>query len=227
MTRPEFAKNEQLLKLAAEALGPLLDRVAFVGGATTILHLTEPIRDVRATADVDVIIDASRAEFQRAEKTLRALGFTHDPKVICRFHKGDLTVDFMPTDPKVLGFSSRWFASGLKTAREVDIGGAKIRVLDFPHFVACKLEAFAGRGNGDYLQSKDIEDLVAALAGRPAFAAELRATSQSIAQYIRDAFATHLSKTEFLTTIQAQMPRDSTVDHGRIIADIRELAAAQ
>lgn len=112
----DFDHNEELLKNAAMALGPLLDKVAFVGGATTILHLTETIRDIRATVDVDVIIKATRLEFQKAEAKLRELGFQPDQSLICRHRKGDLIIDFMPTDARILGFSSKWYSSAFNTA---------------------------------------------------------------------------------------------------------------
>jgi hypothetical protein len=36
-----------------------------------------------------------------------------------------------------------------------------------PYFLACKLAAFRSRGEGDYLMSHDMEDIVAVLDGRP------------------------------------------------------------
>jgi len=36
-----------------------------------------------------------------------------------------------------------------------------------PYFMACKLAAFRSRGEGDYLVSHDMEDIVAVLDGRP------------------------------------------------------------
>ena len=45
--------------------------------------------------------------------------------------------------------------------------GKVIRMVSAPYFLITKLEAFNGRGNGDYLMSHDIEDIVAVLDGRP------------------------------------------------------------
>jgi hypothetical protein len=45
--------------------------------------------------------------------------------------------------------------------------GAGVRSVSAPYFLATKLEAFDGRGSGDYLTSHDIEDLVAVIDGRP------------------------------------------------------------
>jgi len=48
-----------------------------------------------------------------------------------------------------------------------------------PYFLATKLEAFDGRGKGDYLSSHDIEDIVAVLDGRPEILDELLKASKS------------------------------------------------
>jgi hypothetical protein len=52
------------LETAATILGPVLDEIVFVGGATVHLWLTEPrVPPARATEDVDVICEvATRVE---------------------------------------------------------------------------------------------------------------------------------------------------------------------
>lgn len=61
------------LEITAELLGPILDEVVFVGGATVHLWLTDPgAPPARATEDVDVICEvASRAEYYRLGEKLR------------------------------------------------------------------------------------------------------------------------------------------------------------
>jgi len=65
--------NEALLRLAAERLSPLLDRIAFVGGCATGLLISDPgAAPVRSTLDVDAIIEiASYAEWIVLEDHLR------------------------------------------------------------------------------------------------------------------------------------------------------------
>lgn len=220
----DFEKNEELLTTAALALGPLLSKIAFVGGATTILHFTEKLRDVRATVDVDVIIEASRTGFFKAEAQLRKLGFQPDPTLICRHRLGALIIDFMPTDASILGFSSRWYAGALRTAEPRTVGGVEIKVLTFPYFVATKLEAFNGRGKGDCYGSKDIEDLVTVFAGRRAFLLELKKVTGDVGTFIRASFRDLLKKAEFASAVHGHMPRDAGIDPNRIIADLQELA---
>lgn len=61
------------LEAAAAVLGPILDEVVFVGGATIQLWLTEPgAPPARATDDVDVICEvATRVEYYRLGSRLR------------------------------------------------------------------------------------------------------------------------------------------------------------
>ena len=75
-----FQSNRQLLSAMAARLGPLLPEIAFVGGCTTGLRVTDPAAfPVRATDDVDVIVEvASYAEYARFSKRLRNLGFSED-----------------------------------------------------------------------------------------------------------------------------------------------------
>jgi hypothetical protein len=87
------ADNAALLESAAEHLGELLGEVAFVGGATVELWITDPAApEFRPTADVDVMVEiATLSAFHRFEERLRAQRFEHDQEsgVICRFRHPD------------------------------------------------------------------------------------------------------------------------------------------
>lgn len=76
------------LRRVAEALGDLSDQLVFVGGAVAGLLVTDPLSDpVRATRDVDAVIEADRAAYFLAEKIVAARGFARDAtsNVICRW----------------------------------------------------------------------------------------------------------------------------------------------
>lgn len=104
----------EMLKTVANALGnDLRERLVFVGGCTTALFITDTItlEDVRATDDVDLIVDlAGYPAWARLQDELRQKGFVEAPdtNIICRMKLGELTVDFMPDDEDILGFSNRW-----------------------------------------------------------------------------------------------------------------------
>src|SRR5258708_27592720 len=106
-------ENRDLLIRGARALRDLREEFVFVGGRTTGLLISDPAApDVRPTRDVDVIAEiVSRAAYYVLSKRLRSLGFREDAQVICRWqHEDAITLDVMPTDPEILGFSNRWYA---------------------------------------------------------------------------------------------------------------------
>jgi hypothetical protein len=84
------------LEAAAAVLGPLVDEVVFVGGATVHLWITEPgAPPTRATDDVDVICEvATRVEYHRLGEMLRERGLREamDEPVICRWRSADPSI---------------------------------------------------------------------------------------------------------------------------------------
>lgn len=73
-----------MLERAAQELAPFLDEVAFVGGATIALWITDEGAPVlRVTKDVDLVVEvASRAGWYRFEERLRAHGLLDQPRFL-------------------------------------------------------------------------------------------------------------------------------------------------
>ena len=118
--------NIQMLEMVAQALGQdLCQEVAFVGGCTTALLLTDEFsrEEVRYTDDVDLVIHLTGyAQWQRLVEQLQQKGFKQSQQddVICRLRLGELKVDFMPEDAEtadLLGCNNRWFKDGLANAQ--------------------------------------------------------------------------------------------------------------
>jgi hypothetical protein len=157
------------IRQVARQLGELREQVVFIGGAVRGLLITdEAVQGSRATKDVDVItagIDSRAAYYARIHGRLRTLGFVEDASEgapLCRWRLGAVVVDAMPPVADVLGFTNRWYLHAVATANTVrlpddGVGPVEIRLISAPSFLATKLEAFAGRGEGDYLASHDIE----------------------------------------------------------------------
>jgi len=172
--------NLMQLEAVASALGDLLPHVTFVGGSTTVLLVDEAAHHgVRKTDDVDVILDvATLIDYHRFSARLREHGFREDREgPACRWlfdlPTGRVTLDVMPIDEKILGFSNRWYKEAIMEAFEVALSsGMVIRVVSPAYFLATKFEAFAGRGKGDYF-SHDLEDIVFVLENRERFVFEL------------------------------------------------------
>ena len=140
-----------MLVVVAKALGDdLLQQVAFVGGCTTGLLVTDAITHeaIRYTEDVDLITHViSYPQWAALQGQLKARGFTVNPEdeVICRMRLGELKVDFMPDDETILGFSNRWYSDALEKANSTKLSdGTTIRLISPCHFVATKLEAYLG-----------------------------------------------------------------------------------
>lgn len=199
--------NLPYLRHIAEALGELREQVVFVGGAVAGLLVTDPLADaVRATRDVDAVVNASRALFHRIEEAVAERGFARDVSsdVICRWVHKDSGVlfDLMPVQPEVLGFSNRWYPYAVETAVSLDLGaGLTIRLVSAVAFVATKLEAFAGRGNGDFMSSHDLEDVLNIVDGREELADEMAATPAELRQAVAVAFARLLKNPDFVNVL--------------------------
>jgi hypothetical protein len=199
--------NLPYLRRVAEALGELREQVVFVGGAVAGLLVTDPLADgVRATRDVDAVVNASRAMFHRIEEAVAKRGFARDvhSDVICRWVHKDSGVlfDLMPVQPEVLGFSNRWYPYAVETAEPVELSpGIAIRLVTAVAFVATKLEAFAGRGGGDFLSSHDIEDVLNIVDGREELAAEMAEAPAELRKAVATAFHRLLTNADFANVL--------------------------
>lgn len=195
------------LRLVAEALGELRNEVVFVGGAVAGLLITDPLAEgVRATRDVDAVVDAGRAQFHRIEARVMAAGFTRDMEevVICRWVHRDSGVlfDLMPVQSEVLGFSNPWYRYAVESAEWVDLGrGLGIRRVNAVAFVATKLEAFRSRGAGDVMASHDLEDVLNIVDGRDALTAELAAAPDAVRAAIASAIGQILQNHDFANAL--------------------------
>jgi len=206
--------NIGLLLAAVIKLEPLLEQIVFVGGCATGLLLTDPAAPpVRASLDIDVVVEVtSYAEFTALEDRLRRLGFDQpqaEGTPVCRWASGDLLLDFMPTDPSILGFSNRWYRPALENAQVVPLGGKVVRLITAPYFLATKLEALHGRGKADYRMSRDLEDIITVIDGRAAIVQEVQLSEQELLRYLSDEFRTLISSRDFLDALPGYLLPDA------------------
>ncbi len=74
-----------------------------------------------------------------------------------------------------------------------------LRVIRAPYFVATRLEAFRSRsraGGGDWWASRDIEDVVAVLDGRPELLAEVESVAGELQAYVAVEASTLLARAD-------------------------------
>lgn len=208
---PNLASLEQV----AAALGPeLCDELVIVGGVAAGLLITDlALPAIRRTLDVDVLTPAQAlTEHHQFEERLRQRGFIQDPSAdapVCRWLIEDIPVDLLPTRVEVLGFTNRWYELGAQTAdSRVLPSGQRIRVMRAPEFIASKLEAFHGRGQGDYLYSHDIEDIISVMDGRDTLLEEVMASDASLRDYLSAEFTRLLTDPRFRDALPGHLPPD-------------------
>ncbi len=213
--------NIEILTSAVERLGTLSKEMVFLGGCATGLLLTDMAAPpLRVTVDVDVIVQVtSLTAYHRISEKLRERGFcedTRDGAPLCRWITDDVVLDVMPTEHRILGFGNRWYGLAAENAEKIELSsGHVIRVVTAPYFLCTKLEAFDGRGNGDYMTSHDIEDLVAVLDGRPELVEEVKSADPVLVDEIRGRFAQLLEDRKFLDALPGHLPGDPA-SQGRV-----------
>jgi hypothetical protein len=216
LENPNYAKFVS----AVSKLEPLLEQIAFVGGCVIGLLITDPgAGPVRTTLDVDAIVEiSSYVEFILLGDRLRHLGFREslaEGTPVCRWIHEDLVLDLMPTDYSILGFSNRWYLPALRCAQPIRVVNHNPRVITAPYFLATKLEAFHGRGRGDYSMSRDLEDLVAVLDGRPEIVDEVRQSAPLLRRYLSDEFVSLLATPDFLDALPGFLLPDAASQQRR------------
>ena len=204
----------EMVKIVARGFGGLKERMVFLGGAATSLLVTDPaLPHIRTTFDVDVIVEVlSRMDYYRLEDALRERGFIQridSDHPVCRWSFQEVIVDIMPTDEKILGFSNRWYAEAIRNAEVVSIDeDLRIRLVAAPFFLATKIEAFAGRGGGDFLSSHDIEDIISIINGRKELVSEVAQSSSELRYYLSETFQAFLADDAFLESVPGHLLPD-------------------
>ena len=118
--------NLQLLTDAAKLLKPILGELVFVDGCATALLITDSAAaDVRPAFDVDAIAEiTSYAAYAEFSERLRKLGFQEDAREsvpLCRWRQQTTTLDVMPLNETILGFSNKWYRPAMDHAEEREV----------------------------------------------------------------------------------------------------------
>lgn len=214
MTRAQNP-NIEILMLAAHQLEELADEMVFLGGCAAGLLITDTASPpVRVTKDVDAIVQVtSHHDYYQLSERLRAKGFSEDTSEeapICRWRGDGVLLDVMPTEPGILGFGNEWYGLAAENTFNYALPSEKmIKVITAPYFLITKIEAFKGRGNGDYMFSHDIEDLIAVLEGRPELLGEVKDAEQVIRKALSEQFEELMAEQSFIESISGHLPSDS------------------
>jgi hypothetical protein len=225
--------NLQLLTDAAKLLKPILGELVFVGGCATALLITDSAAaDVRPTFDVDAIAEiTSYAAYAEFSERLRKLGFQEDAREsapLCRWRQQTTTLDVMPLNETILGFSNKWYRPAMDHAEERELEkDLKIRLVAPVYFCASKLEAFAGRGRNDFHASRDLEDLIAVVDGRAELVGEIQGAASDVRSYLAKEIKKLISIREFNDALPGHLsPDPASQDRvGTIISRLGEIGS--
>lgn len=221
--------NVALVELAVKKLGNLADQLVLVGGCASGLLITDTARPpVRTTYDVDLIVEiATLVNYYALAEQLKRIGFRENNEVICRWELDGLIVDVMPTDEKILGFSNKWYPEVVAEAKRITLPSSReINLISSPLFIATKLEAFYTRGNGDYGQSHDIEDIVNVVDGRQELPYEIKQSGESVKRYLSDEIDYLLATADFIDKLPWHLhgDKDSQSRVPYVISQLRLIA---
>lgn len=204
---------EEALARITSLLEPLDNLYGFVGGAVIPLLLNEYAGvSVRPTKDVDIVFEIrSYAEFHNLEESLRQLGFrqrhldrrTGQDEPLCRWYLEDLMIDVLPSHESAMAHNiNRWFRFLPVCIEDHTLAnGSTVRVASAPLIIATKVEAFLSRGDGDYLASHDLEDMLALFEGREELLSEIERTPHEIRAFLAERMQSFLDSRGFRQAI--------------------------
>ncbi len=169
--------NIAMLRLVAESLGDMKQKVVFLGGTIIPFLLTRKVPlDLRPSRDVDFIVDFdSKQELYEFEDGLWEQGFKRvSTGAVSKWKIDDVSVDVLPAGP-VLDFNNKWCDEAMGHPRRVNIGnGMVVDMMPAHCFLGVKLTGFYRRGKDNYAGSFDIYDLLVIIAGRPEIEKEIQ-----------------------------------------------------
>ena len=224
--------NREHLKIVAQSLGELSDKVVYVGGAVVDLYATTTAApDARPTMDVDCIIEGfTRTNYYQLEDSLRKKGFVNDQTEsapLFRWIVRGVRVDVMPVESEILGFTNEWYKVGFQHIFSVPLGDdITVNLLEAPYFLATKIAAMKNRGALDLRTSVDFEDIVFVLRNRETLVSNIREAETSVNGYLATSVDELLSHTIIDEAISSVLDFGEPIGtHARVISIMKLISA--
>lgn len=221
--------NLRRIERVAQGLGSLCDEMIFVGGSVIIVYVNDSAAsEIRPTLDIDLVTGIkSYRKFELLESELRKRGFVNDltSGVICRWiYKGE-TVDIMPCDEKILGFSNKWYLEGFRNKISYPITPElNIQILPVCYYLACKIEALNSRGGNDWRTSHDFEDIIYILNYDENFLSQFQQEgNQELKKYLKTWAHSVLNRPNCREEIETMLPYGEAERTGYILDIIKEI----
>ena len=211
-----------------DELSDLIDDVTVVGGTSPALYQLNDTVAVRPTRDIDLIVRTkSLLEWHRFVRRLQIRGF-HYPtgEPICRYAKGDLIIDVMPSDIDQLGFGNRWYEEAALHRMRSPIPG--LHVVTPMYFVATKLDAFEDRGADNPMMSHDLEDIFVVLRGLPLLFNEIERGIDDVHAEVRRQLRDFCRRSDALDLVSSMLEGDAVTQAlaPRLLARLRRACGA-
>ncbi len=204
--------NRDTLEAVARMLGDIREEVVFVGGQVTELLITAPtLARMRYTDDVDVICPvATLSQYATLSDRLRSRGFMEDSSEgapLCRWRSAAGILDVMPTVTEVLRFGNPWYHAAYERAIPHELApDLHLRIISAPLFLATKWLAFRERGRDDPFSSRDVEDIVSVVAGRPELLAEIEAETAELRGWLGENARAFLASEDAADVLDGILP---------------------
>lgn len=206
-------ENIEKIKRIAEGLDELNEKVVYVGGSVAQLYaVDEAASDARPTIDVDCVVEMySYKEYNDFCELLRKKKFTNDqtPNApICRWLFNNDIIDIMPDDAEILGFTNKWYHSGLKNKEPYQLpNGRTIYIMPITYYLATKIEAINSRGGGDLRMSHDFEDIIFILNSCPyVLERYYKETDIKLKKYLSEEMSKFIQRPNIQEEIECMLP---------------------
>ncbi len=201
-----------MLERTTGALEPMLNRLVFIGGRVTEFLIMDPAAvKRRAVFSADVIPAAvSYSANDRVSAELARLGFRRDLREGAPLFRwlasDDMVVDVLPSSSTESGFGNQWYEYVLDCTLAVRLRQRTIRVAGAPAFLALKLAAFAASDATDPYQSRNLEEILTVVLGRPAVEDEIASAPPDARQFIAGQLALIANRADADSLLEGLVP---------------------
>jgi predicted nucleotidyltransferase len=121
-------------------------------------------------------------------------------------------VCFWNVDPVFNPFSSRFVRDAFAMPRKYPCTPEfKVKMANPALLMAIKLEAFQGRGQGNFQNSDDLNDIVALLAARAELAFDLKLAAPTVKMFVQKTLAEYKPKHDFQEAIKRILNNDAAL----------------
>ena len=220
-TEYAFPTLESILAVE-RVIGNFVGPHIYVGGASVGFYVDDAgSEEMRPTDDVDVVVEvASEIARINLDESLRRGGLVNDINgPICRWILNGLKLDIMPSDSRILGFANRWYPAAIQTAISIQMGTLTIGIPNVAAFIATKIEAYADRGNKDFIGSSDFEDLVRIFDGCSFLCLEGQEASKDVLQFVTNTLRHWIGLRGFEDALAAHLLDDGSYRRRQIVMD--------